>query len=356
MTRITKDEFIQRYQDKALDLTEAQRGEQGQQLQQVGLNQAQLAQADLNRDGKIHGAREVGALFQRVDSFETAGTPQSVVLRQPTGATTQAGQAVRLLDLMFTGHQEPGGHLTLQRPVGPRQPNQREDVLAVQTRLQELGFQIEVDGSFGNQTKQALQVYEAMLRGTDRVSQMPGNIRPNTDLFRVMSSEDAPRWTRMPASGPGLVNHDTDGYSYGSERLAEVLRDAGQSYHNDYITTRPNASLMSLNDASVRNGGDNHDHSTHENGLDMDIRLPTTLGEAGTRVGASNYDREATYAMVKALASDPRVERILLSDATLRRMARDNREPWADKVQDGGPVHRDHLHVDVSPPPTLINR
>lgn len=356
MTKITQDEFLQRYMGRSADLNQVQAGEQGQALQRAGLGPAQLAQADLNRDGKIQGTREVSTLFRQVDSFEVAGTPQTVALRQPSGENTQAGQAVRLLDLIFTGHQEPGSHLTLQRPVGPRQPNRREDVLAVQTRLQELGFQMEADGSFGNQTKNALQVYEAMLRGTDNVSQMSGRIQPNSDLFRVMASEDAPRWSRMPTSGPGLVNQDTDGFSYGSERLAEVLRDAGQTYQNNYLQANPNAALMSLNDASIRNGGDNHDHATHENGLDMDIRLPTKSGGAGTRVGASDYDRQATYAMVKALASDSRVERILITDATLRRMARDNNEPWAAKVQDGGPVHRDHLHVDVSPPPSLVER
>ncbi|TNE50814.1 MAG: hypothetical protein EP343_06575 [Deltaproteobacteria bacterium] len=355
MTRITRDQFVRRYQGDELNIEQAQQGEGGRRLQQAGMGAEQLHQADLNGDGKIQGTRELQELFRKVDAYDSNGSSRSFDTETRTGRTTQAGKVVSALDIMFAANNPQVEGFHINRPVGPGQANRSSDVRAVQSRLRELGFDIGVDGDWGNQTKNALEVYEAMLRGRSDSSDMRGVLRPGSDLHRVMASPDAPKWSRMPNRGPGFVNGDRDGYSYGSEKLAAVVQEAGQSYHDNYLRTHPGASVMDLNDASVRNGGDNRDHSTHESGLDLDIRLPRTDGGSGTQVGYRNYDRDAAYAMVEALASNPEVERVLLTDSTLRRMARNNNEPWAGKVQDGGRTHRDHIHVDIFPPESALS-
>lgn len=352
MTRINRDEFVRRYQGNELNLEDAQRGEGARRLEQAGMSPAQLRRADLNNDGKIAGASELRALFRRVDSYDTNGDSNSINTTNRSGRSTRAGQVVSALDIMFAANNEPVEGLNINRPVGPGQANRSDDVRAVQTRMRDLGFDIGVDGQFGGQTKNALQVYEAMLTGEDDTSDLRGVLRPGSDLHRVMASDDAPRWTRMPNSGPGFRNADYDGYSYGSEHMAEMVREAGQSYHDNHLASNPDASVIELNDVSIRNGGDNRDHQTHEAGLDIDIRLPRTDGQSGTQTNWRNFDRDAAYAMMEAFATNPKVTRILITDSRLLEMA--NEQPWRDKVRDGGRTHRDHFHIDISPPPSTI--
>ncbi len=354
MVRISREQFIQRYLGDDLNIRQTQHTEDGRSLTQAGMSAEQLRQADLNGDGRIEGQREIGALYQQVDRYDTNGRAQSIDLANRLGVPTRAGQMVGALDRMFAANNRPHQGVGILSPVGSRQLNRRDDVLAVQERLNELGFDLEADGVFGNQTRNALQVYEGMIRGEDDASDLPGILKPGTRLDQVLGSDDAPRWTEMPDEGPGFDNVDWDGFSHGSQRLADVIRDVGQSYNDDYLAANPNASVMELNDASLRNGGDNHDHATHEAGLDLDVRLPRTDGASGTTVGSSDYDREAAYAMVSAFASDARVERILVGDDMLRQRVQDNEEPWADKVQDGGSSHNNHIHVDISPPRTVV--
>ena len=350
MTKLSRNQFIQRYDGKSFELNRLRGTESEQTLQRLGMGEGQLRAADLNNDGRIHGTREVNALFRQVDTFDRVGTPDSVKISRFPGRVTAAGRVVRVMDLMFERHTEPD-RLTLQGPVGAGQTNRPEDVRAVQQRLREVGFEdMDVDGAFGNQTRSALQVYEGMITGADHSEDMSGSITPGSRLHRTLGSEDAPRWTTIPSSGVGFVNQDTDGFSHGSERMVNVIRDAGQRYNDEYLSANPNAGLISLNDASLRSGGPNGDHHTHENGLDMDIRLPTTSGGAGTTVHNSNYDRDAAYAMVEAFATDERVQRVIISDDVLRERAAENEADWVAKVFDGGRVHENHIHVDVSPP------
>jgi murein endopeptidase len=170
-----------------------------------------------------------------------------------------------------------------------------------------------------------------------------------------LTSPEAPRWVELPKSGVGFVSGDEDGYGWGSSVLASVIIDAGQRYHDQYLAANPGKSPLSLNDASTKRGGPAHDHETHQAGLDLDLRLPRRDGTQGTRVGRADYDREATYRMIAAFAADPRVERVLITDSVLLQQIAADNPPWKAKVQDGGPKHKNHVHVDIAPwqPPVL---
>lgn len=245
---------------------------------------------------------------------------------------------------------EVAARATLSRSVGPGQSNRAEDVRAVQNRLVELGFSVPTHGRFDRATERSLRVFEALVTGREGISGTSGRIQPGGSLLSALNAPDAPRWVRVPASGPGFVNHDVDGYSYAADTLVSVVRDAGQRYADGYLTANPGAAKLSLNDASRRDGGPNKDHSTHEIGLDLDLRLPKKDGTSGSNVLWRDYDREATYAMIEAFASDSRVERILCSDRTLLKRIGDSDAPWKHKVVYGGASHRNHLHVDIAPP------
>lgn len=241
--------------------------------------------------------------------------------------------------------------LTLGAAVGAGRANQTADVLRVQERLAELGFDVKVDGDYGSNTLRGIRLYEAIVTGREHVSDTTGFITPGGLLHRALASPDSVRWQRLPASGTGFVNTDTDGFSWATDRLVQVVISAGERYQQSHRDAHPGAARIGLNDASRRAGGNNADHETHETGLDLDVRLPRTDGTHGTIAGAANYDREATYRMIAAFASDPRVERILFSDNVLLQRIANSNASWKHKVAHGGAVHRDHIHVDVSPPP-----
>lgn len=234
--------------------------------------------------------------------------------------------------------------------VGPGLQNKPEDLASIRARLADLGFPTGTSGRWDRATERGLRLFEAIVTGREGIAGTTGRVQPGSALHDALSASDAPRWVKMPSSGPGFVNNDIDGYSYGVDRLAAVVADAASHYETGYRTANPDSALISLNDASRRDGGPNRDHETHEVGLDLDIRLPRKDGTSGSDVRWRDYDRNATRAIIEAFARDPRVERVLTSDRTLLREISRGNAPWKDKVVYGGAQHRNHLHIDVAPP------
>jgi peptidoglycan hydrolase-like protein with peptidoglycan-binding domain len=347
MPRILRKDFLEARLPKQIDLATAKNDPAFvAQLRAAGLKPEDLDKLDLyNHDGVIRGPRELRALFdflkglepRKADTvfnalesrFETSAVP-------PRGLPTLDGGTVR--------------RFPLGAGVGPGQPNRSDDVRLVQTRLKELGFDVGVDGQWGKNTERALQVFRAMLTGDEEVAEEPGRIAPHDLLHHALTMEHPPKWVEMPRQGVGFVNADYDHFGFGSEESKLLLEEAGAAFQQDYLATHPGASPLTLNDVSKKEGGKTRDHETHQTGLDLDFRLPRKDGSSGSDVRRSDYDREATWAMLKALASNPRVERVLFTDATLLERAKTNNEPWAYKLFDGGPVHKNHIHVDVKPP------
>ena|GEM_PF-4927066 len=243
-----------------------------------------------------------------------------------------------------------GRLVNIRQPVGPGAINNASDVKAVQERLNELGFNVSVDGQFGPQTSRAIRVFEAMVRGEDRITNVRGIIRGGDQLHRILESSEAPRWVEMPNGGVGFVNGDRDNHDYGSDHVVRVVRDVGERYNRDYLRANPDAAKIATNDVSLKNGGDTPDHITHENGLDLDIRLPRVDGSHGSRTNWANYDREATFAMIKAFGEDPNVERIIFSDNVLLERIKTGDYSWSNKVFHGGKSHHTHVHIDIAPP------
>jgi len=164
-------------------------------------------------------------------------------------------------------------------------------------------------------------------------------------------SPNAPGWVEMPLKGNGFVNGDADHHDYGSTVSRDLIIRSGARYAA-YMQTHPNAQPITTNDVSVRRGGNTRDHSTHEGGLDLDVRLPRNDGtNGGAKVDWAIYDRDATRAMIESFAQDPSVDRILIGDSKLLAEFQGRTEAWASKVEDGGRQHRDHLHVDIKAPP-----
>lgn len=348
MTSIRRQDFIRQHSAQDIDLGKLRDNASARRaLEEAGASVDDIARADYNGDGRISGENELDKLFDQVDRLDRDGNAATVVSVDRAGQPTPAGKVVSTLGLLFENRPE-RPLSEIRGAVGAEGRNNTDDVRAVQRRLKDLGFDVKTDGHFGRDTQTALRVFDSMLRGHDSVTSAEDTLRPGSELHRALMSPSAPRWERMPASGTGFTNIDRDGFSYGSSRMADVIRDAGQRYHDDYLSSHAGNAEIPVNDVSTRAGGANRDHDSHQAGLDVDISLPRTDGGHGSKVGWRNYDREAAYAMVKAFASDPRVERVIFTDPTLIRQAQQNREPWASKLQTGGTVHNNHMHIDIS--------
>lgn len=366
MPRIQRNEFIDARRTQRLDLNAAKRDPAFlARLEAAGLTVADLDKLDLaNHDGFIEGARELSELFRLLKGVEGGGAADELNVKQrgwTAPAETRADHGFDAFESRFTASPQAPvaparidlarrARFPLTASVGGGGTNRPADVRLVQQKLKDVGFNIGVDGQFGRGTENALKTYRAMLTGSDYVKDEPGLVALNDVVDRALTMENPPRWEEMPASGPGYVNHDTDGFGFGSAETGKAIEEFSSSYATEYLAANPSAARVSLNDVSTRQGGDNHDHDTHENGLDLDLRLPRNDGTSGTDTRRTDYDRNAAWAMLKSIASNPRVERVLFTDPVLLERIKTEAPSWGHKVFDGGRVHLNHIHVDIKPP------
>jgi hypothetical protein len=240
--------------------------------------------------------------------------------------------------------------ISIQSSVGLSGVNQPADVLAVKTRLVELGFAfITADDVMGPLTIKAIKLFQAAKNGLNVVNDQrnDGRVDPGGDTLKWLQALNAPQWQRMPAGSvaEGFVNDNiadiTDNHDFGTSWMAETLRATGAAYRAGFIGAHPAAALLHINDTSLPQGGDTPLHHGHEAGLASDIRLPHKDGTVGgITVLDSVYDRNAMRAMIRAFRSQPQASRVFLSDAVLVG------ENLCQAVQG----HLNHAHFEIKPP------
>lgn len=158
----------------------------------------------------------------------------------------------------------------------------------------------------------------SMARGTPNAGWLEGGVRlpiRGTGFYTY-----SPR-TGEPPGGPDR--------RFGTETLVRNLVGMGEWW----ARTHPNQPRLGIGDLSRRDGGPFRDaHLSHQNGLDVDIRLPRRDGVEGP-AHPGNYDRDLTQAVVdRAVAQG--AELILVGPSL------DIHGPvtiW--------PNHDDHLHI-----------
>jgi len=148
---------------------------------------------------------------------------------------------------------------------------------------------------------------------------------------------------RLPARGVGFYTYDPPTSTvpspawrrHGTDRLVRELIAVGTWWRQGHAE-RPR---LGIGDLSQPDGGPFHGpgvgHASHQNGLDVDIRLPRRDGLEGP-AHAGNYDRELAQALV---------DRFIAQGASLVLIG-----PSLDLSGPGGvvvrwPNHDDHLHV-----------
>ncbi|MDQ3803283.1 MAG: hypothetical protein M3416_05450 [Acidobacteriota bacterium] len=239
----------------------------------------------------------------------------------------------------------------LQGSVGAGGRNLPADVVAVKTRLIALGFVwlAPPTPTAGPQTTRTIKLFQAVKNGFDTVllAKNDGLIQVGQDTHRWLEAANAPRWQRLPLGSPeeGFFNREvadsSDNHDFGTEWLAETIRLTGAAYRKAHLKGHPNAALLTINDASIPEGGNTPDHAGHETGLTFDAFLPRRNGTAGgIAVGAPTYDRTAMREMIKAFLKQPLASHVFLNDNTL--IGQGLCRPQAG--------HHDHAHFEIFPP------
>lgn len=144
---------------------------------------------------------------------------------------------------------------------------------------------------------------------------------------------------RLPASGTGYYTYDPRtqrepgglGTRWGTARLVREMVDLGRWW----TRTHPGAGPIGIGDLARQGGGSLDGHASHQNGLDVDIRLPRRDRARGT-ANPSNYDPALTQAIVNRLVGSG--ASLVLIGPSL-----DLTGPLGVVVR--WPNHDDHLHV-----------
>jgi hypothetical protein len=238
--------------------------------------------------------------------------------------------------------------VTISKRVGRNGVNVAADVLAVKSRLIELGFDfIQADSQVNDLTIKAIRLFQAIKSGLTKLSfsQIDGRVDVNGDALKWLNAANAPRWVKMPAGGPGMVNDNiadlADQHDFGTNWMADTLNATGLAYKAEFLDSHPGAALLHVNDTSLPTGGDTNMHAEHEAGLQSDIRLPRKDGGVGGIVVSNQqYDRNAMRAMLRAFLAQPLARRVFLNDNVLINEGLCH--------QAGG--HDNHAHFEIKPP------
>lgn len=249
----------------------------------------------------------------------------------------------------------------LSASVGVGETNDPADVRALKRRFVDLGFDwLTVDGTVDEELEHVISLFQSIKDGRHRVrgdGRVTVPAQSDTWTYPWLQADDAPHWQRMTRGDRtraprqrGFVNYEladpTDDHEYGTDWMAATIRGAGAYYRDNYLTDRPRAPALAVNDVSRPRGQETPDHAGHETGMACDLRLPRTDGGVGgVLVGDDDYDRDAVRGMLRAIRMQPRHSRTLLSDGTL---AGDGLCTVPDDP-DVRESHRNHAHVELRP-------
>lgn len=245
--------------------------------------------------------------------------------------------------------------LKLSGSVGQNALNNPGDVRALKMRFHELGFNWTPNNEIVDPNLVGIiNLFQSIIAGDDSIAtsrdgivSVPG---PINGAYRWLQANNAPRWSQLgPGSNldrsVGYFNYtllQNDGGQYGTNWLIDTIEEAGRLYYQNYLKDHPNAAVMQVNDLSRISGQAFPPHLGHRTGIVADIRLPKKNGDSGgiTWQDTTNYDREATRAMMQSLLQTNRIKTILFNDEVL---INEGLCRFANK-------HNDHFHVEIKIP------
>ncbi|MGD9696048.1 MAG: penicillin-insensitive murein endopeptidase [Thermoleophilia bacterium] len=154
---------------------------------------------------------------------------------------------------------------------------------------------------------------------------------------------------RLPAEGEGYYTYNpaTQEPPGGADRqwgTAALVREVRQ-WAQWWALTHPKQPRLGIGDLSQEHGGAFGGpvvgHASHQNGLDVDIRLPRADGVEGA-ANPSNYDRGLTQSLLDHIANRAAVTLVLIGPSLDLDMSSGKVVRW--------PAHDDHLHIRIADP------
>jgi hypothetical protein len=149
---------------------------------------------------------------------------------------------------------------------------------------------------------------------------------------------------QLPIEGPGFYSYspytqeypNTPERRYGTAELVRHIIATGKWWN----VRHPTQPRLGIGDLSRKDGGRFDGHASHQNGLDVDIRLPRRDGREGP-ANPGNYDRELTQELINFLLDQGAT--YIFYGPNLRVSGPPSRVMvW--------PNHDDHLHVRFANP------
>jgi murein endopeptidase len=141
--------------------------------------------------------------------------------------------------------------------------------------------------------------------------------------------------TLLPASGVGYYTYAASrSKQWGRKATIDAIQAIGEAWMRDH----PDPPLIGVGNISLRGGGPMPPHSSHRQGVDVDIRPMRQDGKAApVSIKQSQYSRERTVELVKFIRGNGVLEvvTILFNDASVPGV-----RPWKG--------HDNHLHVRFS--------
>jgi len=261
--------------------------------------------------------------------------------------------------------------IELSGSVGKGGDNNSNDVMSVQQRLKDLGFNIPtVNGTSDATLVDQIKLFQSIVNQVSKKLSSSNDGRINVDMttHKWLQAANAPSWIRIQdLSGPGWINENQDTtreieyHGFSTNWLKESFDLIGQHFVDNRTSSM--IEKIEINDCSPEHGGDTPDHKGHETGLQVDIRTPRknkTCGGIEIYVGITNkncseetgranytqthsdYDRDANRQILKSIRAvmGQRIHGLYLNDFVL--------------IDEGLCTyckgHYDHIHLTIKPP------
>lgn len=224
--------------------------------------------------------------------------------------------------------------ITITDSVGAGGKNNSADVLAIQTLLNKwVDPKIAVTGSCAGDNAEDPTV-KAIKSFQSRFTSSPdGRVDAGGGTLKKLNREPL---VLLPQTGYGYYPYgksDTTKRQWGTANTIKTIVDTAMWFNWGY----PDA-LVGVGDISFEFGGYMKPHSTHQEGLNVDVR---PCRKDNNQVGVlytdtTNYDQEKTLFLIELFLEDKNVEKVLFNDPDIRKAIKN--VSWCKN-------HDDHFHV-----------
>ena len=219
------------------------------------------------------------------------------------------------------------GKGTIGRSVGKGGKNDTRDVIVVQALLRNTARLIISDWPPGNCGKSTIAAIEKFQKDVVKLRKPDGLISPGGSTIKALT------FVKLPLAGHGWYSYGegVDDKHWGVFDTVESIRKLAGKVKDQMGLE------VGVSDISLRMGGKLEPHTTHRDGVDVDIRpiRQDGLNKACWITWTAIYDRTRTQKFVDLALEDPNTKKILFNDRQVSGVH------WSSG-------HHHHLHISYA--------